>query len=311
MLPQLITYDDAIASVEWSGAVEALRAGHLLSRAEIGDTLLRPAAGTLLTRAAYIEGLGYGVKAATICDANIGHGLPTIHAAMIVFDPYFGKPKAIIDGKLVTDFKTAADSVLGASLLARKDSRRLLIVGAGSVAKNVAQAYSKQFPDLERISVWARRPEMAEALASECSAEVPLVAVDNLEAAMAEADIISTATMARSPVLPGDWVAPGTHVDLIGAYTAEMREADDTLISKGSLYVDSRATTIGHIGELMIPMASGVISDSDVLGDLYDLVPSTTAVRVDDDEITIFKNGGGAHLDLMIASYISSLLGPR
>ena len=309
MLPKLIGYDDVRASIEWSGAVEALRAGHLLPKAETGDIFLGPASGTLLTRAAYIEGMGYGVKAATIRDGNIVYGIPTIHATMIVFEPDFARPKAVIDGRLVTEIKTAADSVLGASLLARKDSRRLLIVGAGTVANNLVHAYSKQFPDLERIAVWARRPEMAEALVvSIHGVEVPLVAADNLESAMAEADIISSATMARDPVLPGDWVMPGTHIDLIGAYKADMREADDTLISKGSLYVDSRATTIAHIGEFMIPIASGIISEKDVLADLYDLVPAAMGARADEQEITIFKNGGGAHLDLMIATYISSLI---
>jgi ornithine cyclodeaminase len=133
-----------------------------------------------------------------------------------------------------------------------------------------------------------------------------VAAVPDLAAAAAEADIIASATMARVPVLRGGWVRPGTHVDLIGAYKRDMREADDALIAGGSLFVDSRETTIEHIGELATPIASGVISPRSVIGDLYDLVQGRAAGRHSDSEITVFKNGGGAHLDLMIAHYIAA-----
>ena len=111
--------------------------------------------------------------------------------------------------------------------------------------------------------------------------------------------------MAREPVLRGAWIHPGTHVDLIGAYKADMREADDDLISSAALYVDSRETTIHHIGELMMPIASGAITEASVLGDLYDLAEGSATARLSPGEITVFKNGGGAHLDLMIASFLS------
>jgi ornithine cyclodeaminase len=132
-----------------------------------------------------------------------------------------------------------------------------------------------------------------------------LSVAEDLATAAASADIISTATMARMPVLKGEWITPGTHVDLIGAFKADMREADDALISTGALYVDSRDTTLHHIGELMIPLAAGIIAENDVKGDFYDLIASGTTARTSDDEITVFKNGGGAHLDLMTADYIS------
>ena len=129
-------------------------------------------------------------------------------------------------------------------------------------------------------------------------------ATDDLAAAAAEADIVSAATMARAPILKGDWIRPGTHVDLIGAYKADMREADDALMRKARIFVDSRETTIGHIGELTIPIAAGVISADDVLGDFRELIGGAPG-RVDPGDITLFKNGGGAHLDLMIAAYIA------
>ena len=305
MHPRLITYDHMIARLSWTEAVEALRAGHLRPKAQVADIFLGPADATLLSRGAFIDGLGYGVKSVTVFDRNPAHGLPTIQGAMFVFEPQYGQLEAIIDSRLVTEFKTAADSVLGARFLARPGSAHLLIVGAGTVARSLIKAYRALFPHLERVSIWARRVEQSTALAREFDDEpFSVVAVADLATAAAEADIITSATMARDPVLRGAWIRPGTHVDLIGAYKADMREADDALISGGSLFVDSRETTINHIGELTIPIASGVIAAEAVRGDLYDLVQGQTG-RQSDDEITVYKNGGGAHLDLMTARYIS------
>ncbi len=294
---------DAAERLDWPGAVEALRAGHRRPKAEIGDLFLGPADGTSLTRAAYIEGLGYGVKSVTVCAGNAERGLPTVQGAMLVFAPGTGELSAVIDSKLVTEFKTAADSVLGATLLARSDSATLLIVGAGTVAASLVRAYASAFPGLERIWVWARRPSQAQKFAEEHSANTPVEAVMDLEEAARSADIIATATMAREPVLSGDAVSLGTHVDLIGAFRKDMREADDVLLRKAVLHVDSRETTIGHIGEIAIPIASGAIGEDDIRGDLYDLVADRPERTPDD--VTVFKNGGGAHLDLMIADWIA------
>lgn len=303
-----ITYDSAIDHVSWTGAIDALRAGHLMPRAQVGDLFLGPPEATLLNRAAYIEGIGYGVKAVTVCDANPSYGLDTVQGAMLVFEPDHGSVTAVIDSRLVTELKTAGDSVLGAQLLARPDSKHLLIVGAGTLARNLVKAYAAGFPSLERITVWARRQEQAIALVAEMQGlPVSISSTSHLPEAVQQADIVSTATMAREPVLKADWVSPGTHVDLIGAYKADMREADDRLIASASLFVDSRETTIHHIGELMIPIAAGVISAASVKGDLYDLVQGQPG-RQSTDEVTVFKNGGGAHLDTMIATYISKVM---
>ena len=300
-----ISYQDAVGHLSWADAVEALKQGHKFPRAQIEDVFLGPPTGTMMSRSAWIEGLGYGAKTFTVFDGNGAKGLPTVQGAMLVFEDDAGALRAIVDSALVTEIKTAADSVLGACLLARPNSRHLLVVGAGTVAISLVKAYTAVLSGLERVSVWSRRPEQAqELIASLNFPGVDLVAVSDLEDAFGEADIISSATMARQPVILGDWVRPGTHVDLIGAFKSDMREADDALITKGALFVDSRATTIDHIGELMIPIASGAISAQSVLGDLYDLVRPGARRRTSDDEITVFKNGGGAHLDLMIAAYI-------
>lgn len=307
MNARLFTYADMAPLLSWPEAVDALRHGHLRPRAQMSDLFVGPATGTLLSRAAFIEGLGYGAKSVTIFDGNSRLGLPGVQGAMLVFDPANGALTAIIESKLVTEFKTAADSVLGATLLARPDSRHLVIAGAGAVARSLVSAYPALFPDLQQISVWARRLEQAQALAEEfADSRVAVGAVTDLAGAAADADIIASATMARDPILKGEWISPGTHIDLIGAFKHDMREADDQLISSGRLFVDSRESTIGHIGEIMIPIANGTISEGNIRGDLYDLIAHSATGRSSPDEITIFKNGGGAHLDLMMAQYIAS-----
>ncbi|MAM62873.1 ornithine cyclodeaminase [Maritimibacter sp. UBA3975] len=309
MQTRFITYEDAAGKVSWPDVISALEAGHRRPRAEIRDLFLGPAEATLLNRAAYIEGLGYGVKAVTVVDANAARGLPTVQGAMTVFAPDTGAPTAIVESRLVTEYKTAADSVLGARLLARPESRHLVIAGAGVVARSLVHAYSAGFPGLERITLWARRPEQAEALAAELSGGgVEIAAATDLAQAVGSADIVASATMARVPFLQGDWVAPGTHVDLIGAFKADMREADDTLITRATLFADSRDTTLHHIGEYLIPLKAGVIGEADLVADLYDLVPGSHAGRAGADEITLYKNGGGAHLDLMTAMCIAGAL---
>ncbi len=285
--------------MDWMALTDAMIEGHRMPPADLRDVLLARGEDRLLSRAAWIDGLGVGVKSVTVFPGNPAQGRPSIHGAMLVFDDATGAVEAVIDNALVTRWKTAGDSLLGARLLARKGARRLLIVGAGTVAASLIEAYGALIDGVE-ISVWARRPEQAEALAG----RYPGVrAAPDLEAAVTAAEIVATCTMAREPLIRGDWLQPGQHLDLIGAFTPEMREADDTAMRRSRIFVDSRATTIGHIGELTIPMAAGVISEADVLGDFHDLVAGR-AGRRSDEEITLFKNGGGAHLDLMTARMI-------
>jgi len=285
--------------LDWLSLTEALADGHRLPPAQIRDVLMGHGDNRLLSRAAWIEGLGLGVKSVSVYPGNPAAGLPSVQGAMLIFDDATGAIEAVIDNALITRWKTAGDSLLGARRLARPDSRRLLILGAGAVAASLIEAYATAFPGLS-VTLWARRAEAAQALA----ARYPGTRVaQDLPQAVAGADIIATCTMAKSPILQGDWLRPGQHIDLIGAYTPDMREADDAVLRRGRLFVDSRATTLGHIGEVMIPMAAGVIGEADVQGDLHDIVAGR-AGRQGADEITVFKNGGGAHLDLMTARWM-------
>jgi ornithine cyclodeaminase len=285
---------EAEALLDWPGLLAALESGHRMPRAEIADLFLHRGADTVLDRAAWIDGLGALVKVATVHPGNAQRGLPTIHGAVTLYDNLTGELTALVDFHLVTKWKTAGDSLLSATRLARKDARDILLVGAGTVARSMVEAYSSAFPGA-RFSVWSRSRASAGAMG--------LPVVDDLETAVRKADIICTATMATEPLVRGDWLQPGQHLDLIGAFKKGMREVDDTAMRRARLFVDSRATTLHHIGELIEPLASGAITEADVIADFYD--DAALYARRSADEITIAKNGGGAHLDLMTASYIA------
>jgi ornithine cyclodeaminase len=219
----------------------------------------------------------------------------------VLFDHEDGRPLAVIDGAAITAWKTAADSALGSRYLSRTDAKCLLMAGAGAMARPLIQAHLSVRPGIERVAIWNRTPARAEALAHELRAEgLQVELAHDLPAAIANADVVSVATRSQVPVIQGKWLRPGSHLDLVGAFTPAMREADDVTIRRGRLFVDARETTLAHVGELMIPIERGVIRAEDVLGDLYDLAAGFAWQRAADD-VTVYKNGGGAHLDLMTA----------
>ncbi|WP_299355449.1 ornithine cyclodeaminase [uncultured Shimia sp.] len=293
----IIDFEAGEKDLDWLGLTDAIEAGHKLPKAEISDSLLYRGKDTLLQRQAWIDGLGIAVKSATIYPDNPAKDLPLIHGAVTLFDDATGILSALIDFHLVTKWKTAGDSLLAARKLARPDSRKILIVGAGTVGRNLQAAYKTAFPQAS-FTVWNRTISNAEKMASEIEG---LSVATDLETAVGEADIVTSATMSTEPFLRGDWFQPGQHIDLIGAYRPDMRETDDTALRRARLFADSYATTVDHIGEYKTPIANGVISKEDVLADYYSI---DKFQRTSDDEITLFKNGGGAHLDLMTSTYI-------
>lgn len=297
MTPEIVPAE-AGAHLTWPGLVAALEAGHRLPRPDIRDLLVHRGEDVILDRATWIDGLGALVKVATVVPGNPARGKPLVNGVVNLFDDVTGELAALVDFHLVTRWKTAADSLLSATRLARPDSRDFLLVGAGKVAHSMVEAYRTGFPGA-RFRVWSRHRESAERLAGPLGLEV----ATDLEAAVATADVICTCTMASEPVVRGAWLRPGQHLDLIGAYRPDMREVDDEAIARARLFVDARATTIHEVGELIMPIAAGVITEDDVVADFYDL-DSGRFARLSDSEITIAKNAGGAHLDLMTADYI-------
>ncbi|WP_028867244.1 ornithine cyclodeaminase family protein [Psychromonas arctica] len=301
-----INAEDVKDNLSWTALCDALHEGHQAPQADIDDILFKQGDNALLNRAAWIKGKGIGVKTATIFpnNANLAEPLPNVQAVFTLFDDETGKPLAFIDGNLVTKWKTAGDSVFAAKLLARPNSRVLTIIGAGAVASSMIDAYRALFPKLEKVQVWNRTFAKAQKLAQEKNA----IAIQDLPEALSNADIVSSSTMSTSSFIKGEWIKAGTHVDLIGAYRPDMREADDSLLIKSRIFVDSRDTAIHDIGELAKPIKDGIIKESDVLADFYQLCNDGQG-RQSESEITLFKNGGGAHLDLMTALYIMKMAG--
>ncbi|OCX61112.1 ornithine cyclodeaminase [Thioclava sp. SK-1] len=284
--------------LNWIALTDAMEAGHRLPRAEVADSFLYRGKDTLLTRSAWIDGLGLAIKPASVFPGNPNNGVPMVNGAVNLLNDTTGQLEAIVDFHLVTKWKTAGDSLLAARKLARPDAERILICGAGNVAQSMIAAYSAAFPGA-RFTLWNRTPTKAKALADVTGASV----ADDLSRAVGQADIIATTTMAMTPYLQGEWLSPGTHLDLIGAYRPDMREVDDTALTRARLFANARATTIHDIGEFRDPIARGVITQSDIIADYYDIASGQFA-RQSEDEITLCKNGGGAHLDLMTARYI-------
>ena len=295
----IIPFDAGEARLDWLGLTAALADGHKRPKAQVEDVFIYRGDDTLLNRSAWIDGLGLAVKCATIFPGNKATGKPMIGGAVSLFADDDGKLEAILDFHLVTKWKTAGDSLLAATRLARPDSRNILIVGAGTVGHSLRAAYGAAFPDA-RFTVWNRSPKGAQAFQADCPDVA--IAVD-LETAVRAADIVTSATMSTAPLISGDWLQPGQHIDLIGAYGPDMREADDAAILKSRVFVDNLHTTADHIGELKTPIAHGVIGRDHIVADYYGL---DKFKRRSDAEITLFKNGGGAHLDLMTCRYILS-----
>ena len=292
---KIIGFEDGEAALSWDGLTNALAKGHALPKAEIGDTFLYRTPDTLLSRSAWIDGLGIAVKSATIFPGNKAKGQPAVNGSVSMFSDENGELEALIDFHLVTKWKTAGDSLYAAKLLANPDPDTILIVGTGTVAGNMIDAYRSAFPNA-RYAVWGRN----RAYATEFAAAHNATAVTDLEVGVRQAQIICTATMTTDPILKGEWLQAGQHLDLIGAYRPDMREVDDKALQRSKIFVDSFETTLDHIGELKTPLASGAIKRNDVLGDFY----TPSAFQRTPDDITICKNGGGAHLDLMTCRYI-------
>ncbi|WP_343562975.1 ornithine cyclodeaminase family protein [Kiloniella sp. b19] len=233
--------------------------------------------------------------------------LPSIHAVTTVFCGKTGVPLALLDATELTYWKTAADSVLGAKKLARPNSENLLIVGAGLLAPYHIRAFSDAFPDLKRITVWNRTASKAEKVFSDPLCEnvqdLELQATSNLEQAARNADIICCITGSEEPLVLGEWVRPGCHLSLTGSYQPQMRETDSALVKKSRLFVNLRRFTVEQSGDLAIPIAEGVISASSIEANLYEICQNGLSTPRLESDITLYKNAGGAHMDLITARY--------
>jgi ornithine cyclodeaminase len=297
--------------------VAAMEAGHRRPRMETRDLSMGEEKAHYFVRSAIDRGRALGSKLFTSYPDNLtarGHGrdgLPAVQAMYVLFDGGNGRPLAVLDGTAVTWWKTAADSALGARLLAPAAPGTLVVVGAGAMAPWLVRAHCYARPSIQRVLVWNRTQERAERLAGQLRGEgIAAVASADLAAAVRQAQVVTSATRAHTPLIRGAWLRAGTHLDLVGGYTRETREADDEAARRARIFVDRRESAFDGVGDILQPIASGAIRKEDVLGDLYDLVGGGARGRVGEEDITLFKNAGGGHLDLMTAQAIMSQLEP-
>ncbi|MFB9262400.1 ornithine cyclodeaminase family protein [Bradyrhizobium erythrophlei] len=292
--------------------IEAFEAAHRRPKIAVRDGYLGDDKGQqLVTRSAVDAGHFMMTKLYTSFPANLAHGkLPAVQAVCVLFDGTDGRPLAVMYAAEITHWKTAADSALGAKHLARPDAETLLVVGAGEMARWLVRGHRTVRPSLRRVRIWNRTVARAQELATLLKDEgISAEAVTDLDAATREADIITTCTRSREPLVKGANLRPGTHLDLVGGFTPETREADDEAARRSRIFVDRRESAFDGVGDILQPIASGAISESCVLGDHYDLATGKVAGRLSADDITFFKNAGGGHLDLMTCETVFRQLG--
>ena len=259
---------------------------------------------------AWLPGEAFATKVITILPGNPSRDqdLPAIQALVPLFDGKTGAPRAVLDGTSLTYVKTAADSALGARLLAKPQPESLALVGTGGLAPHVVRAHLMAHPSITRVRVWGRRRQAADAVAADLTGLPADVEVaGELESAVRSADIVTCVTASTTPLVRGKWLRPGAHLDLIGSFTPDMRECDDEAIRRARLFVDSPWGAIEEAGDICDPLARGVISRDDIEADLFDLCSGKFQLDRAADDVTLFKNGGGAHLDLFAAQFITEV----
>jgi ornithine cyclodeaminase/alanine dehydrogenase-like protein (mu-crystallin family) len=260
---------------------------------------------TSLIMPAWLEGRYYGVKTVNIAPGNARRGLPGLHASYCLYDACTGVPLAVMDGNEITQRRTAAASALAAGWLARAQASHLLVVGAGAVARCLPAAYRVALPKLSQVSVWARSPAAAQQLVVAWREQgIDARQVADLEAAVRCADVVSCATLASEPLVHGAWLAPGSHLDLIGSFTPTLREADDAALAGARLFVDTDEAWVKS-GELLGPVARGVLRPDDYRGHtLAALCRAEVIGRQDEAQRTVFKSVGTALEDLAAAMLV-------
>ncbi|HZS81775.1 MAG TPA: ornithine cyclodeaminase family protein [Stellaceae bacterium] len=256
---------------------------------------------TLLLMPAWQVGRQIGIKLVTVFPDNAAKSLPAVMGAYLLLDGKTGEPQALLDGPSLTVRRTAAASALAASYLARPDCERLLMVGTGALAPHLIEAHASVRP-IRNVLVWGRNPEKAARLAQRLDRRsLKVAATQDLEGAVRGAHIVSCATLSKEPLIRGDWLPLGVHLDLVGAFTPEMREADDEACRRARIFVDTREGALKEAGDIVQPLRAGVFAEDDIAGDLFELTRGSRAGRRYHDQITLFKSVGTALEDLAAA----------
>ena len=266
-------------------------------------------AGTLLLMPAW-SSRHLGVKLVTVFPDNVKRSLPSVFGQYLLLDGNTGEPRALLDGTMLTKRRTACASGLAARYLAPHNANRLLMIGTGALAPHLVRVHAKVRP-IREVMIWGRRPEQAEALAKRLAASLPAAigrpvtvrAVTDRRAAIGDADVISCATLSREPLVEGDWLRAGQHLDLVGAFIPEMRESDAKAVWRARVYVDTRQGALKEGGDIVQTLANGTIDEDDVIADLFELTRGQQSGRLAGDaaSITLFKSVGTALEDLAAA----------
>ncbi|MEZ5737804.1 MAG: hypothetical protein R3E09_18725 [Novosphingobium sp.] len=294
------------AALRWSYLIKALSQAHRGAMPVSDVVVQNDPAGSgnqFITLPGWVPGGPVAVKMVGVFPGNekLTVPQPNVQGLVAMFDGATGAPLLVADGAAMTARKTAGDSALGASLLAREDAEVLLVVGAGALAPHFASAHIAARPSLKRVMIWNRTAAKAEAVASELRGDgVDAQAVDDIDAAVASADVITCVTMSDRTLVRGALLKPGTHLDLVGAYMTTLRETDDEALTRARIFVDTRRG-MENTGDLGPALASGLVPTTAIAGDHFDLAQGNAQGRRSVDEITIFKNVGGAHLDVFAA----------
>ena len=307
---KLISWDEVHRFGDYAAVVEALgtmyRSGcDVIKRMDMIQPTVDCDEADCLLQPTWMRGRAFGVKIANVFPKNEElRGMPSILGLYLLFDGNTGEPLACIDGPAETMIKTACNSAFASQLLSRADSSTLLMMGAGRLAPYLIGAHRAVRP-IRRVLIWNRTRAKAQELARRMNeTEAIHEAVSDLGAAVQAADVISCATYADAPILPGKWLKPGAHVDLVGSYRPDQREADDEVAVRAKrLFVDARISTIEISADCIDPIAKGLLKRDEV-ADLFEVAQGKAPGRRSSSDITLFKSGGGGHEDLATALLI-------
>jgi len=300
---QIVGGDDIARILTYPALIEALEAAF---RTEIElpvrhhHRIAQPRTeATLLIMPAWNEEF-LGCKLVTVFPDNAALDRPSVSGTYLLMSGRTGESLAVIDGRALTAWRTAAASALAAKYLARRDAAHLVMVGAGALAPHLIRAHASVRP-IRRVSLWNRTRQRAEALAFRVVWDGFEANVgEDLASLVREADVVCCATLATAPLVRGEWLRAGTHVDLVGSFRPDMREADDEVLRRTRIFVDTRVA-LQEAGDLVDPIRRGIIGAADIQGDLFDLCRGKLDGRTSAAEITLFKSVGTALEDFAAA----------
>ena len=309
MRMKMLNAERVAERLDYEALIEALRSGFAGTgsfpsrmRLETGTTGDRK---LLLVKPAWDDDAAI-VKLLTLNEMNRKTALPFIQGVIVVFDQATGTPSCIMDATELTCRRTAAASALAADYLAVPEAEVLTLIGTGTLAPHMALAHAVNRP-IRRVNVFGRSPEKAEATAQAIRSANPAIdtrVAADLAKAVGEAQIVCAATSSGTPVVRGAWISDGAHIDLVGSYRPDTRESDDAAIGMARVFVDDRAAAMREAGDILIPLEKGVISRSDVVGDLAELCGGAVQGRTGENEITAFKSVGMALEDLIAVKLV-------